>query len=146
MQKKLLIIVVSLLFIVGVLYGCTKTSDTGLDNSENIKHIMGSWINISFSVNSSGANESTMRIYNFTNGLFNYSYNYTRSGDNHYYYYFAAGTYELNDGTLIISNSTTAQYRTFNYSFSNNYQILTLTDDKGHSIVYSKFQNPTESN
>ena len=144
MRKKFMIVLVMFALISGLLGGCTEDSGKGSENSEDINHIMGSWVNVTNSVNSSGVNESFMRIYNFSSNIFNYSY-IAVIGFNRYYS-FADGTYELKDGNLIVSNTTTVPLKkaTFKYSFSNNYQILTLTSESGRPIVYKKFLNPGE--
>jgi hypothetical protein len=143
MQKKLINVMAFLLLIAGLLSGCTQDSDTGSEHSEDISHIMGSWANTTTLVNSSGINESFMRIYNFTDNIFNYSY-FAVLGSSRYYS-FADGTYELKNGNLIVANATVVPPKkaTFKYSFSNNYQILTLTSESGESIVYKKFLNPS---
>jgi hypothetical protein len=143
MRKKLIIVMAFLLLIAGLVSGCTQDSNTGSEHSEDINHIMGSWVNVTFSVNASGVNQSFMRIYNFTDNLFNYSYFANIGSDR--YYSFADGTYELKDGNLIVANATVVPPKkaTFKYSFSNNYQILTLTSESGESLVYNKFHNPS---
>jgi hypothetical protein len=143
MRKIPIIIIALVILIAGLLCGCTQDSNTGSEHSEDISHIMGSWVNTTTLVNSSGVNESFMRIYNFTDNLFNYSYFANIGSDR--YYSFADGTYELKDGNLIVANATMvpAKKATFKYSFSNNYQILTLTSESGESLVYNKFHNPS---
>jgi hypothetical protein len=138
-MRKIPIIIIALVMLsAGLLSGCTQDSNTGLEHSEDTNYIIGTWVNITTSINSSGVNESFMRVFNFTDNMFNYSY-YALIGDNRYYSSFD-GTYELKDGDLIVTNTTMVppQKGTFKYSFSNNYKTLTLIGESGLSLVYMK--------
>jgi hypothetical protein len=138
MRKIPIIIIALVMLIAGLLSGCTQNSNTGLDHSKDIDYIIGTWVNVTNLINSSGVNESFMRVYNFTDNIFNYS-GYAVIESNRYHSY-ADGTYKLKDGDLIITNITTVPpiNITYKYSFSYNYKNLTLTDKSGLSLVYSK--------
>ena len=140
MRKIPIIIIALITLIAGLLSGCTQDSNTGLENSNDTDYIIGSWINITNSINSTGVNEPLERVFNFTDNMFNYSF-YTKRGSNRYYSSFD-GTYELKDGNLIITNTTRASpvKITFKYSFSNNYTTLTLTSESKFSNVYTKIK------
>ena len=144
MRKKIIIVLVLLMLIAGLLCGCTQDSNTGLNYSQDISHIIGTWVNVSTSMNSSGVNESFMRVYNFTDNIFNYTY-FAAVGSDRYQGY-TKGAYELKDGNLIVSNTAVVPPKkaTFKYSFSYNYTALTLTDESEHSIMYIKFLFPNE--
>ncbi|MCX6664383.1 MAG: hypothetical protein NTZ75_09090 [Euryarchaeota archaeon] len=138
-MAKITISVIALIVIsAGLLSGCTQNSNTGLEHSEDIYYIIGTWVNVTNLINSSGVNESFMSVYNFTDNIFNYSY-YAIIGSSPYYAH-TVGTYELKDGNLILTNTTMVppQNATFKYSFSNNYKNLTLTATSGFSLVYMK--------
>jgi hypothetical protein len=139
MRKIPIIIIALVLLIAGLLSGCTQDSNTGLDHSEDTNYIIGAWVNVTTLINSSGVNESFMRVYNFTGNIFNYSA-YAIIGSHHYYSY-ADGTYALQDGDLIVTNTTMVPPLkvTFKYSFSNYHTNLTLTDESGLSLVYKKY-------
>jgi len=139
MRKKLMIVMAMFTLVSGLLGGCTQDSNNGLDHSENIQYFIGTWVNVTNSVNSSGVNQSLMRIYNFTEHIFNYSA-FAVIGSNNSYR-FSEGTYELDNGNLILSNTIAVPPKkaTFRYSFSYNYTALTLTDESEHSIMYIKF-------
>jgi len=138
MNKILKLLIFLLLIGVGFISGCTQDSNTGLDHNGNINHFIGTWGNSTFSTNSTGFNEYFLRIYNFTNNSYNYNY-YSEIGNESYQSY-SDGTYELKDERLILTNTTRvpAIETTFRYSFSTDYTKLTLTDEFGQSIVYTK--------
>lgn len=138
MRKIQIIIVALIMLIAGLLSACTQDSNKGLEHSEDTNYIIGTWVNVTNSINSSGVNESVMRVYNFTDNIFNYSsYAIIRSTP---YYAHTVGIYELKDGNLILTNTTMVPplNATFKYSFSNNYTNLTLTATSGFSLVYMK--------
>jgi hypothetical protein len=138
-MRKITRSVIALIVIsAGVLSGCTQDSNTGLEHSEDIYYIIGTWVNVTNSINSSGVNESFMSVYNFTDNIFNFSY-YAIIGSTPYYAN-TVGIYELKDGNLILTNTTMVppQNATFKYSFSNNHKNLTLTATSGFSLVYMK--------
>lgn len=139
MRKKLMIVLAMFTLVSGLLGGCTQDSNNGLNHSGDIKYFIGTWVNVTNSTNSSGVNESYMRIYNFTDNNFHYNYFAIIGSDR--YNAVTDGTYELKDGNLIVSNTTAVPPKkaTFHYSFSYNYTALTLTDESGHSIKYIKF-------
>lgn len=138
MWKKPIIVIALLMLTAGLLSGCTQDSNTGLEHSEETNYIIGTWGNITTSINSSGVNEYFLRIYNFTDNTFNSTY-FSEIGDDIYQSY-SDGTYELKDGNLIMVNTTIVPPKktTFRYSFSYNYTTLTLTDESGQSIVYKQ--------
>lgn len=138
MRRKLRIGMLLVVLVVGLLGGCTQDSNTGLDHSKDIKYFIGRWVNANSSVNSTGVNQSLMRIYNFTEHIFNYSAFAVTGSDSSYR--FSEETYEIKDGTLIISNTKVVPPKkaTFKYSFSYNYTALNLTDESGNSIRYLK--------
>jgi hypothetical protein len=93
-------------------------------------------------MDSSGVNQSFMRIYNFfADNIFNYTSFIAIESKEPGSYRHTEGTYELIDGNLIVSNTTAVPPKkaTFHYSFSYNYTALTLTDESGYSIIYMKF-------
>ena len=137
MRKIPIIIITLVMFSTGLLTGCTQDSNKGSDHTEDTTYIIGGWVNITNSINVTGANETFMRTYNFTNNnRFNYSYHAAIGSDR--YYAYADGTYELKDGNLIVTNSTTISPKkaTFKYSFSSDYKNLTLTSESGLQLVY----------
>jgi hypothetical protein len=139
MRKILIIIIALVMLIAGLFTGCTQDSNKGSDHSEDTNYIIGGWVNITNSINVTGVNVSFMRTYNFTNNnKFNYSYHATAGSDR--YYAYAEGTYELKDGNLIVTNSTTVPPKkaTLKYSFSSNYKNLTLISESGLRLVYTR--------
>lgn len=138
MRKIPIIIIALVILIAGLLSGCTQDSNKGLEHSEDIYYIIGTWVNVTNSINSSGVNESFMSVYNFTDNIFNFSF-YAIIGSTPYYAH-TNGTYELKYGNLILINTTMVPPKnaTFKYSFSNNYTNLTLTATSGFSSVYMK--------
>jgi hypothetical protein len=140
MQKIPIIIIALVLLITGSLSGCNQDSSTGLKNNKDINYIIGTWVNITNSINSSGVNESTMRIYNFSYNIFNYSF-IVQIGSNRYYSSFN-GTYELKDGDLIVTDTAMVppEKTTLKYSFSNYYTTLTITSESNFSNAYTKIK------
>ncbi len=138
MRKIPIIIIALVMLIAGLLSGCIQDSNTGLEHSEDTNYIIGTWVNVTNSINSSGVNESFMSVYNFTDNIFNYSY-YAIIGSTPYYAH-TVGIYELKDGNLLLTNTSMvpALNATFKYFFSNNYKNLTLTATSGFSLVYMK--------
>ncbi len=136
MDKIIVLLIFLILFNIGFLSGCTQESNPGLDHNGNINHLIGTWGNSTFSTNSTGVSEYFLRIYNFTSNSYNYSY-YVEVGNQSHQSY-SDGTYELIDGSIILTNRTIipSKKTTFKYSFSSNYSKLTLIDVSGQSIVY----------
>jgi len=138
MKKQLGVIGITAILMTILLSGCTQNSDTVFEQSEDTNYFIGNWGNITNTINSSGFTEYFVRIYDFTDNRYNYSY-YSEIGYNSYQSN-SYGLYEVKDGNLILLNETLVPSKktTFKYSFSYNYTTLTLTDKSGQSIVYMK--------
>lgn len=140
MSKQLIAIVTLLIFITGLFGGCTQNSDTKIENNEDIIHIIGTWINVTESSNVSSGVIHLLRVYNFTDKMFNYTF-YTEINSKNYTVIYN-GTYVLKDGLLMMTDMSVTPYinETFMYVFSSNYTRLTLINNDNAFLVFKRYK------
>jgi len=138
MRKIIALLLVFIVISVGLFSGCTEDKVPINQETLDNKNIIGAWVNVTMSINQSGGNRSTMRVYNFTENRFNLSAYFLIGSES--YRSFTEGTYELKEGNIIFTNATMIpplKY-TFSYSFNTNYTTLTLTNSSGIYLVFWK--------